>query len=170
MRLYLRQLDDKVCWEWDGASGQYPWLVGDQFPAAPIRDLKPSAKSAISVWLILDDRSNLPRIAASLAAGRNTIDKFDYALLDEELLTQAGVKLQQSAGDSRDRQANKDWHWDLIELTLDQLFKLAQLIHDNAAIGRFFDDQVGAFIKQAIDAGRIRQESVNSKILAVLPS
>lgn len=170
MSLYLRQLDNKICWEWGGAKDRYPWLLSGQFPAAPLRDLKPSVNSSISIWFIEDDRSNLSRIAASVAAGRNTLDKFDYALFEENLLTQVGVKLKKTEGGSKDTQANRDWHWDLIELTLDQLFKLAQLIHQSAVRDRFFDDEVAGFIEQAIKAGRIRRDSINPRILARLPS
>ena len=66
-------------------------------PADPLGDLV-TKENRLSVWQIDDDRSNLGDVIAALAASRDFLDTFDYALFNDELLAQARITRSRSAG------------------------------------------------------------------------
>lgn len=67
-----------------------PWLKEDELQADVFHELK-TGENTLSVWSIADDRSNLERVVAALAANRNRVSNFDYALISQERLQQAGL-------------------------------------------------------------------------------
>lgn len=46
----------------------------------------------LSVWRIDEDRGNLHRVVAALAAGRDFLDKLDYAVIDLQALDSLGIQ------------------------------------------------------------------------------
>ena len=47
--------------------------------------------STLSVWYIEDDKSNLEQVAVAVASTRDSFSPFDYALVDETLLTAINI-------------------------------------------------------------------------------
>ena len=82
----------------------------------------------LSVWHVEDDESNLPRIVAALASGRQHVDKIDCALIDEPSLLALGIRVEAAAEACADEEASLRWHRNLIRLTASHLHDLVLLI------------------------------------------
>jgi len=78
-----------------------PWLKVDELQADVLGDLY-TENNALSVWLVTNDKSNLQRVAASLAANCEHLSNLDYALLNVELIADLNIKIVQKGGDSAD--------------------------------------------------------------------
>ena len=103
------------------------WLGSDDVPADPLGDLS-TLDNKLSVWYVDDAQQNLGRVSAALAAGREKIDKLDYALIDIDTLTRLGIESKKTPGESPDDHANKNWHYDLHRLSGKALTSLAKAI------------------------------------------
>ena len=88
------------------------WLEDDDAPADAFGSFL-TRDGALSFWAIDEDESNLGRVIAALAAGRDYIDKLDYALVEKNVFDIAGVGLKKVEGVSPDGGANQLWHQDL---------------------------------------------------------
>lgn len=104
-----------------------PWLPPGQLQADALLDLKTEGNS-LSVYRIEDNRSNLERVVAALAASRDDPVNFDYALLEEAAVQELNILIETPPGDTPDEAVNRAWHRDLSQLTVDQLVELAKAI------------------------------------------
>jgi len=149
---------------WDWAPETITWVTPGDIPAAPLADFNTSSESKISVWYVESDNSNLERIIAGIAAGRQTADKFDYVLFPEEVLSQAGLNAQEVPGQSKDKDANARWHRDLLEISASKLIKLVELVHREGKLDRASERDVIALIKQSVDAGLIEKRGLDETL------
>jgi hypothetical protein len=74
MPLMLRKIR-KARW-YQHNQADFPWLLDEDIPADPLGDLVTN-DNELSVWQINDDKSNLHRIAAALAANSDDISNLD---------------------------------------------------------------------------------------------
>ena len=143
------------------------WLPGGNLQADSLVDLT-TKDNKLSVWFIKDDMSNLERVIAALAANRDFIANFDYALFSEEILEKKDIKTEKSKGDSKDYEANDQWHRDLYELSATKLLDIAEHIFNEGTIKRIQEKQVEKHINEAVQTGKIKfetlEEEVKSKI------
>jgi hypothetical protein len=95
MAAFLRMVR---CHRWDIEGN--PWLGEGEVPAGAFIDLK-TDKNALSVWRFDGDQSTLDRLVAALAANREKLDHFEYALANEEAIPT--IKVQQTPGESPDQ-------------------------------------------------------------------
>jgi hypothetical protein len=149
---------------WDVES----WVPPGDIPAGPFGDLAPSPTSALSIWLIDQDLSNLDRIVAALAAGRNHLDKFDYVLVDERAVLQLQVEIEARAEKCPDEEASAQWHRNMIRLTGSQLNALVRLIYSSGLKRRILEPDVEAIIRSALQRGHLDRSRVNKELLASL--
>lgn len=159
--MFLRKVERRL---WDWREEDIPWLPPNEFPAAPLGDLRTSADSKLSVWHIEEDRSNLALVVAAVAASRDHADKFDYVLFSEDILREVGIHAEVTRGTSRDSATNEQWHRDLTELTASKLVVLARLIGRYGTTDRFMENEVELLIREAIAAGRIDPGKLDPKL------
>lgn len=159
--MLLRKVEKR---RWDWADGEIPWLLSGEFPASPLGDLRTSVDSRLSVWQIEDNRSNLESVIAALAATRQNLDIFDYALFPEGVVGETEIQMAVTRGQSADPAANYNWHRDLVKLSAAKLVKLAQLIHRRGSVDRFSEKQVKEIIRQSVEAGRIDRERLSEQV------
>ena len=117
----------------------------------------------LSVWIIDDDRSNLNRVIAALAAGRDFLDKLDYALIDEAAIDDIGIHFNHADGNTPDEGANQRWHQDLAGLTGQRLVALAAKMH-GSNMARVPKRGVRDLILESIDSGFFAKESLKDKL------
>lgn len=156
----------KPRWTWE--PGQPPWLPPDETPAAPFADVSPSAESILSVWRIDDDESNLHRVVAALASGREHPDKIDCALIDEPDLLRLGIRVEAAPDPCADQEASDRWHRNLVHLTGSKLASLVLLIRDQGRVGRirrFQEPLVVSLLQEGLDANRIDSSKVKYRTL-----
>ena len=149
---------------WDWQEGNIPWLPVGELPAAPLRDLNTSPQSQLSVWHIDDNKANLGLVVAGIASKRQNPDPYDYALFDEHLLTDAGIRLEITPGDSYDQGANTEWHRELFELTASKVVALVRLIYLHGELDRIQENDVNALIQKSVGAGRVEKGRLNENL------
>jgi hypothetical protein len=119
--MYLLRIINKNRWRLDDPA--YARQSPSDAPAHTLLDL-PARGNELSLWLVDDSITRLPRLLTALAANRDRIEALDYVLFRMVILDQVGIKHQSSPGDSPDPEANK-WHLALLDLTARQVATLA---------------------------------------------
>ena len=71
----------------------------------------------LSVWLVVDDKSNLAEVMAALSLTADQVSVVDYALLGLEVLLDKGFNIVENAGRTPFTTANH-WHRDLATLSV----------------------------------------------------
>jgi hypothetical protein len=127
--------------------------------------------NALSVWYVEDDESNLDRVLTALAATRDVVSHIDYLVFDYTVVTNLGLKISKTDGDTPDNFANRSWHHDLTELTGRGVLGLAIAIFYDSDVKRIPQKRIleclkGAVRNSEIDSLRLRPE-VAAKVLAV---
>lgn len=138
------------------------WLPEGELQADPLNDLG-TKSNELSVYHVSVDESNLDRIIASLAVNSEQLSHVDYALFDENIISELGIKIKKSKGELPDEQVN-NWHSDLYELSATKLLVLAKAMNDKAKIDRKALMQVlnviaDLLVKGQIDRSRIKWKS-----------
>jgi hypothetical protein len=141
--------------------------VEGEIQAVALADLRCS-DNELSVWEILDDRSNLQRVIAALAGTRDSLENLDYVLLNSDAIADLGIKKVKTTGGTPDDTANTDWHFDLVQLTVDKIVKIAALIRASTERNRAQVFHVKKYINESIAEGHIDQKKLNSQLLSKL--
>jgi len=128
-------------------------IADNDVPADPVADLD-TKQNKLSVYVVADDRSDLGRIVAALAANRPQLQKLDYALFDERTIPTISIKAQKTKGQTPDDGVN-DKHLDLVALTGLKLVALARAILDQAQIERKPPKDVAALIRTEAKSGAL---------------
>lgn len=137
---------------------QIEWLPDGELQADPLSDLG-TKSNELSVYHVVKDESNLDRIIASLAANSERCDNFDFAIFDENIISELGIKIKKSKGELPDEQVN-NWHSDLCELSATKLVVLAKAIYDKAKTGRKVPEQVLNLVADSLINGQIDRSRV----------
>ena len=137
------------------------WVPSGDIPSAPLGCFNTSPDSKISVWYVENDKSNLERIIAGIAAGRQNAEKFDYVLFPDNLLSEAEVKSEEAPGKSKDENSNAKWHRDLIEISATKLVKLVELVSRQGEIKRSSEREVISLIRKSLDNGAIQKTGLH---------
>jgi hypothetical protein len=154
MALLLRTVDKEYRWFKEAAA---EFLANDDSPADPIADLR-TEKNRLSVFVILDDRSNLERIVRAVAIGRNKIDHASYVVFDSKVIEEAGIEIEVVAGTTKDAGVN-DWHRDLL-LSGKKLAALAKgILRDGEEVSRILRERMVQLVDQGIKDGELPEES-----------
>ena len=136
------------------------WLGSDDVPADPLGDLS-TLDNKLSVWYVDDAQQNLGRVSAAIAAGREKIDKLDYALIDIDTLTRLGSESKKTPGESPDDHANKNWHYDLHRLSGKALTSLAKaILPKTESRARLLPKKVKELIKAGLSNAELDSERV----------
>jgi len=138
----------------------------DDVAADCVADLRIEGNS-LSVWLVEDDQSNVDRVLVALAARCQSISNADYALFDDSVPADLGLKIQLSVGQTPDEHAN-GWHRDLVQLTGLQLVRLAGRIVQTARIDRITEKRMAQLLRDALRNGRLDQVKVDNSLLIKL--
>jgi hypothetical protein len=175
MACLLRKLPDKDAWAevMDSAL----WGRGDCPPAALVQVF--DNRSGVSTWRVTT-KDEIERVIVSQAFMRSSINDFAYCLIDERKIAAEGIRTKDTPQRTIDKEIG-DKHVDLIDLTGQQLIRLAQLINSEfnpmvmarkeilQAATRFLGD--GKFDREFLfkkgKQGRTDAEIENSKDLLV---
>lgn len=154
MSFLLRKIR-KSRWDTDTHS----WLNPGELQADCLSDMV-TTHNKLSVYRIIDDKSNLKRVAAALAANCDYISTFDYLLFKEELLQTIGIKSEDTNGETADESVNS-WHIDLVEISLPKLVDLAKTASKDGERKRIREKDIKQFLAESLRSGYINN---NDKI------
>ena len=140
------------------------WLPASEIQADALFDLR-TTDNILSVWYVEQDQSNLNIIIAALATSRTErISNFDYALIDEKYLGKLGIQQLKKAGDTPSSKANQLWHIDLVELTAQAVYSLAQIISEDGLVTRLHYKEVLAHVQNEIYAGNLELNKMTEEL------
>jgi len=131
---------------------QPSWLCADDIPSDPLGDLVTSENS-LSVWYIDDERANLRDVITAMAANRDHVSNFDYVLVGLEDVLSLNLKLESTEGGSPNKEANRRWHRDVIELSSAKLGQLAKLFYQKGQRDRVQEKIVRSMILTVLGEG-----------------
>ncbi len=96
-----------------------------------------------------------------VALGTNCqhISNLDYAIIARERVQAVG-QLRQTLGATAHKVANDRWHWDLTELSGQDLSTLAQLMYNGADRGRMAGKEVERLIRDALARDKLDRAKV----------
>ena len=135
----------------------------NDFQADALVDLS-TKNNILSVWYVKDDKSNLERIISALAANCDDVSNFDYALFGYNSIETININIRNSSGTSPDQLVNSNWHYELIELSANQILNLAGFISREGEVKRITEQQVKRLIGKAISYKFLDNERINDKI------
>ena len=156
MAFILRKLDQKASFY------ALDWLEDDDTQADALWSLRTKGNQ-LSVWLIDDNKSNLKRVIAALASGRDTLDKIDYALIDRRVLESLDIPVSKVDGLSPDAGANQHWHFDLTKLSGKQLVALA--VYMREGLVREPKSKVKTAVLESIHSGVVAKDALSNTLL-----
>lgn len=139
------------------------WLSPDDLQADALADLG-TKNNKLFLWYIYDNRSNLDRIIAALAAKRDVISNFDFILFDQIILKKNSIKFIKTKGISLDEEANELWHFDLYELSASSILKLALSLAKKGELNRIPERKIKDYLTKAIIEGTISYEQLSKNI------
>jgi hypothetical protein len=134
------------------------WLLEGELQADALVDLQ-TQSNALSVFHVNQIESNLHRVVAALAANNRFLSNFDFAIFGEEVVSESGINIKKSRGDSPDDQVN-NWHSDLHELSAPKLLSLATQIKSKAKIERISHLQVLSMVADSLISGQIERSRI----------
>ena len=137
------------------------WLPEDELQADALDDLR-TKSNELSVFHVNQDISNLNRVVAALAISFDDPSNFDFALLNEETMSEMGIKWKKSPGALSDKEVN-DWHNDLYELSDSRLLELARTIKAKAIIDRRDYMEVLNIVATSLANGHIDRSNIRWK-------
>lgn len=141
-----------------------PWLAQGDMQADPLGDLT-TTNNELSVWVIADDKANLNRIIAAVAATRDQVQNLDYLLVNQHLLTDINIKSKKVKGTTPDEKANS-WHLNLIELSALKLVELGKVMLAQGEVRRTSHKDVGQLIADSVNNGHIERAKLKVGIQA----
>lgn len=145
------------------------WLTQGECQADCLKDLR-TKQNVLSFWRIEADRSNLPRVIAALAAGRDHLQKLDYVLAPDSVLGELSIEAGATPGNSPDPKANGQWHLDLIHLSAGKLARLAGRINACGEKKRLPMGKVKEVIRAGLARGDLERGRVQESIVDGLSS
>ena len=158
MPLLLRQIRKSKWYK----TSDVDWLREGELQADALGDISTSSNS-LSVWEITEPESNLDVVIAALAAGRDAVSNFDFALFTQRRVLESDITIKNSSGKTCDEQVNQ-FHRELTELSSGKLFALAKIIQDDAKRERWQEPKVLGLISSAIATGRFKADVLPKNI------
>jgi hypothetical protein len=145
MPYFLRAIYSNIKWD----ITQFPsWLKESDLPSCIIRDLR-ADDNALSLWEILDDKSNLLDIIAAFASLRKDIKRdFDYALLNANYLDELTFTPSKKPGRTAYHDVNH-YHRNIPNLSINSVVRFAHLLSRHGEFDRMGWKDIENRLKEA---------------------
>lgn len=141
-----------------------PWLQLHDLKADATKDLA-ATDGKLSIYLVEETNSStLDRVIAALGANVDRPDKFDFALIDLQLLMELGFETKDTPGVTPDNEVNS-WHREMVNLSITKIMRLAFLIRDQAKRDRISQPEVVELVKNGIAAGHLDRNRMKENFL-----
>ena len=141
------------------------WLTRKpDIPSTALLDVLDEKSTAISIWIIEKDLSNFERVVAALAANRDRVSNFDYALFDMRVLRFLRIQSKPEAGNTPDAIVNQKYHANLTEMTAAKTFCLAQAMHRYGEPVRIGQKVIAQYIRNAIASNTLDRQKIRVQI------
>lgn len=151
MPYFLRAIYSNIKWD----ITQFPsWVKQGDLPSCIVRDLR-ADDNALSLWEILDDKSNLLDIIAAFVSLRRQIkDDFDYALLNATHLDELTFTPEKKPATTPYGDVNH-YHRNIPNLSMNGLIHFAHLLSRRGEFDRMGWRDIENRLKEAHKRGRL---------------
>lgn len=153
--LVLRKIRSEL-WYGDEAG------AGGDIAADPLGNLVTS-QNKLSVWRIDSEESDVTRIIIAIASTLNAFKNIDYVLVDPQKLSEIGLSLEGSPGQTPYKGLN-DRHLDIPGLSGLKLIELAKIMLREGKQGRFLEQQVLLMLREAVRNGLVKLDSLQPNL------
>ncbi len=158
--LFLRMISSLNKWDRENT---YPWLAQGDIPADPITDLKTS-NNRLSVFQVNDgDEVRINKVVAGLAATKQKLNPVAYILFDVELPSRLGIQVEKKNGNTGLEIVN-DWHFELIELSAQNLILLTRHLLLNTDPDRKMEHEVAPLIMENVRARELDPNEMDERL------
>ncbi len=150
----------------------HPWLLTDEIQSDALSDLKTDGNK-LSVWEILEDQSNLEQVLGALASNWDKPQHLDYVIVESNLLAGPGLSLKlekEDEGATKHRAADRQWHYNLCELTATSVLGLAGIVDRAESKARVTKKRIIAILREEVGANRIEGTRLSQQLRDVLVS
>ena len=147
------------------------WVEQGDLHADPLGNLRIS-NNALSVWDIDNEQSNLDLVLVALAANRQRIDKVEYGLFDQEIVSRLGIKVSDDNAQLAVPKANS-FHKNLVELSVASLASLVNEMFKHLESYFKLEDEAKQLIlamarKQELVLENVKEPSMRNEITELL--
>ena len=158
MPFLLRAINNVRRWD------KVAWLEEGKGQAMALLDLKPE-ENKLSFWHVESNESNLNIVIAAIIAGKDDCPQaFDYALFDQSLLEETGVRIEHTPGHSFHKEADKYWHRDTTKLSADNVAEIVNIIMiHNGIRPRIHRSSITQILIEERDSGMIDIAALKKK-------
>ena len=118
-----------------------------------------TSRNTLSVYLLEDTDQQKDRVVAALAVTRDYLADFDLVVVPDDTLRTLGITRIDNPGDTLDHEVNQ-WHYDLVDLTVMQLARLAVAIKRCGTIERYNRARLLDTIRTSLDANFIDRQRI----------
>jgi hypothetical protein len=137
------------------------WLFDEDIEADPLSDLA-TKDNELSVYHVTENKDNLHQVIAALAVSSNELSNIDFALFDESMIVELGIKIKRTKGGLADDRVN-NWHSDIYELSASKVLELAKSIKKKATIERKMPKEVLAVVADSLENNLLDRSRVKWK-------
>ena len=165
MSYFLRVIYSNIKWD----KTQFPsWLKEGDLPSCIIKDLR-ADNNALSLWEILDNKSNLlDIIAAFVSSSRDDIKSdFDYALLNAKHLDELTFPTSKEPASTAYRDINH-YHRNVSNLSLNSVVRFAHLLSRHGEFDRMGWKEISARLKEAHKRGQLDLAKMKQRLMKQL--
>lgn len=141
-----------------------PWLPQGELQGDALLDLQPKDNS-LSIYEVRNEAEER-RVAVALAANRDNLDVFDYAIFEGTQFPTIGVNVVPCEGETPDAEVNS-FHHDLRQLTVHGLVGLAEVISTGKQ-NRIPRKTLKSRLVEAIKAGTLHKDKMKTGLLSKL--
>lgn len=168
MSVIIRQVSSKR--RFDKPRPSDNWIKRGEVPADAVTDLK-TTFNKLSIFEVENQEESVNRVITALAANRNSIQKFDYILLEKrkfmDVQRQYGFNVKETLGKTPDEQVN-DWHQNLVELTDQRIVEFAKALVYNGKKYRKPKKEINRMVREGILNGFIERKLMSQRLLSKL--
>lgn len=143
------------------------WLRGGEISGDCLRDLG-TENGNLSIFFVPTGRSDLiDKIAAAMAAGSDSLTRFEYCRIEPKTLDSLGFRAEPSSGNTLDPEVNT-FHHDIVDLSGERVFRLALELKKGSERSAVPKEDIRRVLADRITAGAIPGSRVNPRMLKAL--
>lgn len=164
MAILFRGIGNKA-W-WDKSHDDFPWLGKSELVADVLKSLG-TVDGTLSMYQIENPETQVSRVIAALASGKDTIQHFDYLLVPIDVVMDR-FQSDDTLGKTPDSTVN-NWHLDIVNLTPYRVSQLSYILHHNRLrLFRMPKLEVKSALQTSKDNGFIEMSRVSKRIAKAL--
>jgi hypothetical protein len=140
-----------------------PLCAYTALPPDPLGDVS-TTRRILSLWEVSEDRANLDRIIALLAATVQAPAECAFVIFPATQLVDLELQATKIDGNSPDAAANLKWHFDLHVASADHLVRFARFLLSQGELARRNPTEVKKLLHQGVEKKELNPEKMDPRL------